>query len=92
MAQVAFAREGTVLFHVDEAHLRTLPRIGEIVVVDDVPHDVVDVEHWARPIGNLDRRTLTATVYLRPVAPDDWEHRKARRHAPARPKGPPVRY
>ncbi len=92
MAQVAFAREGAVLFRVDPAHLRVLPRIGEIVVVDDVPHTVVDVEHWAHPIGDLDRRTLATTVYLRPVPAADWEVRRARRIAPPAPKGPPTRY
>ncbi|RMH00433.1 MAG: hypothetical protein D6705_00405 [Deltaproteobacteria bacterium] len=92
MAQVAFARAGTVLFHVDEGHLRSVPRIGEVVVVDDVPHDVVDVEYWARPIGSLDRRTLVATVHLRPIDAADWELRRTRRTAPPRPKGPPVRY
>ena len=64
----------------------------EVVVIDDVPYQVVDVEYWARRLGSSDRRLVWPTVYVVPVRGEEWKQRLERR-VPRESEGkPPVRY
>lgn len=93
MPNVEYACEGRLLFTTqttDEAQF--VPRIHEIVVIDDAPYQVVDVEYWAKRAGSVDRRLVFPIVYLIPVNAADWAQRLERR-APRESEGkPPVRY
>ncbi|EDM78514.1 hypothetical protein PPSIR1_33404 [Plesiocystis pacifica SIR-1] len=93
MPYVEYASEGRVLFRTESSDgAQTVPRIHEIVVVDDRPYQVVDVEYWARRLGSKDRRSVWPTVYLIPVSDEDWKRRLERRVVREKPDGPPVRY
>lgn len=93
MPQVDYACEGRLLFTAqttDEAPF--VPRIHEIVVIDDAPYQVVDVEYWARRAGSIDRRLVSPTVYVTPVSAEDWKLRLERRTPRESLGRPPVRY
>ena len=47
----------------------------EVVMVDDEPYQVVDVEYWARRVGASDRRMVVPTVYLLPIDAESWQRR-----------------
>jgi hypothetical protein len=92
MPYVEFACEGRLLFRTEASDSTPeLPRIQEIVVIDDTPYVVIDVEYWARRLGATDRRQLWPTVYVAPIAPEDWALRLERRRARAG-EAPRVRY
>ncbi|NVB37906.1 hypothetical protein G6O69_08670 [Pseudenhygromyxa sp. WMMC2535] len=93
MPYVEYASEGRLLFRTESTEgAQLVPRIHEIVVIDDEPMQVVDVEYWARRVGATDRRNVWATVYLIPISKDDWQLRLERRTPRDKPAGPPVRY
>jgi hypothetical protein len=93
MPYVEYACEGRLLFRTETTEAaQFVPRIHEIVVIDDEPYQVVDVEYWARKLGSNDRRFVWPTVYVIPVANDDWKLRLERRNLREKPAGPPVRY
>jgi hypothetical protein len=93
MPNVEYACEGRLLFQTQTTEeAQFVPRIHEIVVIDDAPYQVVDVEYWARRAGSVDRRVVFPIVYLVPVSAADWAHRLERR-TPRESEGkPPVRY
>ena len=93
MPHVEFACEGRILFRADSPDgAAVIPRIHEVMIVDETPYQVVDVEYWARPVGTTERRVLAPTVYLSPLSSAAWQERQARRApAPVEPS-PPVRY
>lgn len=93
MPYVEYACEGRLLFRTETTEgAQFVPRVHEIVVIDDEPYQVVDVEYWARRMGATDRRFVWPTVYVIPVPSDEWELRLARRNAKASSGTPPVRY
>jgi hypothetical protein len=90
---VEYACEGRLLFKTENMEgMPCVPRIHEVVVIDDEPYQVVDVEYWARRHGSTDRRHVLPTVYLVPVAPKEWERRLERRNKRPDSGEPPVRY
>lgn len=93
MPYVEYACEGRLLFRTETTEAaQFVPRIHEIVVIDEEPYQVVDVEYWARRLGPADRRLVWPTVYVIPVKAEDWERRLERRRL-AEPHGqPPLRY
>lgn len=93
MPYVEYACEGRLLFRTETTEgAQFVPRIHEVVVIDDEPYQVVDVEYWARRMGSTDRRFVWPTVYVIPVPSEEWEQRLERRNA-REPRGrPPVRY
>lgn len=92
MPYVEYACEGRLLFRTEADGFQYVPRIHEIVVIDDEPYQVVDVEYWARRMGATDRRFVWPTVYVIPVPADEWERRLERRNAKTPTGSPPVRY
>ena len=93
MPHVEFACEGRLLFRTESADgAQPVPRVNEVVMIDDEPYQVVDVEYWARRVGSSDRRLVFPTVYVVPVVPEDWERRLERRNVRIRDAKPPVRY
>lgn len=94
MAYVEYACEGRVLFRVEATDESAVfvPRLHEIVVIDDKPYQVVDVEYWARRKGSTERRLVVPTVYLIPLAEEDWKLRLERRNARVKDGKSPVRY
>ena len=93
MPYVEFASEGKLLFRTETTEgAQFVPRIHEVVVIDDKPYTVVDVEYWARRLGSGDRRFVWPTVYLVPLSAEDWQRRLERRVERKREGGPPVRY
>ncbi|MCA9694140.1 MAG: hypothetical protein R3A51_03225 [Nannocystaceae bacterium] len=93
MPYVEYACEGRLLFRTETSEsAQFVPRIHEIVVIDDVPYQVVDVEYWARRLGSSDRRLVWPTVYVLPVSADDWELRRERRHKRKSAGSPKIRY
>jgi hypothetical protein len=93
MPYVEYACEGRLLFRTETTEgAQFVPRIHEIVVIDDEPYQVVDVEYWARKVGSNERRFVWPTVYVIPIANDDWKLRLERRNLREKPPGPPVRY
>jgi len=93
MPYVEYACEGRLLFRTETTEgSQFVPRLHEIVVIDDEPYQVVDVEYWARRMGSSDRRFVWPTVYVIPVPAEDWKLRLERRKAKARTNGPPIRY
>mgnify|MGYP000846713154 CR=1 FL=1 len=93
MPYVEYACEGRLLFRTETTEsAQFVPRIHEIVVIDDEPYQVVDVEYWARKLGSNERRFVWPTVYVIPVASEDWKLRLERRNLREKPAGPPVRY
>ncbi len=93
MPYVEYACEGRLLFRTETTEgAQFVPRVHEIVVIDDEPYQVVDVEYWARRMGATDRRFVWPTVYVIPVPSDEWELRLARRNAKTSSGTPPVRY
>ena len=93
MPHVEYASEGKLLFRSesDDSPL-FVPRIHEIVVIDDEPYQVVDVEYWARRLGSTDRRQISPTVYVVPVDAEDWKNRLERRNPRTKGQGPRMRY
>ena len=93
MPYVEYACEGRLLFRTEASEgAQYVPRIHEIVVIDDAPYQVVDLEYWARRLGSSDRRLVWPTVYVVPVRSEDWKQRLERRVARDGEGGPPVRY
>ncbi len=93
MSAVEYACEGRLLFRAESKDGAVLvPRLNEMVMVDDEPYQVVDIEYWARRVGSSDRRVLWPTVFLVPVDPEAWQRRLERRTPPEREAKPPVRY
>lgn len=93
MPYVEYACEGRLLFRTETTEgAQVVPRIQEVVVIDDEPYVVVDVEYWARRLGSTDRRFVWPTVYVVPIDKDEWQRRLERRIARERGGGPPVRY
>ncbi len=93
MPYVEYACEGRLLFRTETTEAaQFVPRIHEIVVIDDEPYQVVDVEYWARRLGSTDRRFVWPTVYVIPLSNEDWKLRLERRNLKEKPAGPPVRY
>ena len=93
MPYVEYASEGRLLFRTETTEAaQVVPRIHEIVVIDDEPYQVVDIEYWARRVGSHDRRVVWPTVYVIPLSDEDWKLRLERRNLKVKPAGPPVRY
>ena len=93
MPYVEYACENRLLFRTESSEsAQFVPRIHEIVVIDDEPFQVVDVEYWARRLGSTDRRLVWPTVYVIPISKEDWKLRLERRNLKAKRDGPPVRY
>ena len=71
-----------------------VPRIDEVVVIDEQPYQVVDVEYWARRVDRTsDRRFTCPTVYVVPIHAQAWQIRLERRQLKKKfSKGPPQRY
>ncbi|HEY0138191.1 MAG TPA: hypothetical protein VGB85_29090 [Nannocystis sp.] len=93
MPYVEYACEGRLLFRTETTEdVQFVPRIHEVVVIDDAPYQVVDVEYWARRLGSSDRRLVCPTIYVIPVGAAEWEQRLERRTPRARDGKPPVRY
>ena len=93
MPYVEYACEGHILFRTETTEAaQFVPRIHEIVVIDDEPYQVVDVEYWARRMGSTDRRFVWPTVYMIPLSNEDWKLRLERRNKKEKPSGPPTRY
>ena len=93
MPYVEYACEGRLLFRTETTEgAQFVPRISEIVVIDDEPYQVVDVEYWARRMGANDRRFVWPTVYVIPVPAEEWERRLERRSTRPDAGKPPVRY
>ena len=93
MSHVEYACEGRLLFRAEvKEGAPIVPRVNEVVMIDDEPYQVVDVEYWARRVGASDRRLVWPTVYLLPVDPESWPRRLQRRTARGQGDGPPVRY
>ncbi len=93
LAYVEYACEGRLLFKTENTDgALVVPRIHEVVIIDDEPYQVVDVEYWARRLGSTDRRFVLPTVYLVPLSSEDWELRLDRRNRKPRDGSPPVRY
>jgi hypothetical protein len=93
MPYVEYACEGRLLFRTETTEAaQIVPRVHEIVVIDDEPYQVVDVEYWARRLGSTDRRFVWPTVYVIPLSTEDWKLRLERRNLKVKPDGPPVRY
>ena len=93
MPYVEYASEGRLLFRTETTEgAQFVPRIHEIVIIDDEPFQVVDIEYWARRMGTTDRRFVWPTVYVIPVAAKEWERRLERRNSKPDEGTPPVRY
>jgi len=93
MPYVEYACEGRLLFRTETTEgAQFVPRIHEIVVIDDEPFQVVDIEYWARRMGMTDRRFVWPTVYVIPVPSKEWERRLERRNSKPDEGTPPVRY
>lgn len=93
MPYVEYACEGRLLFRTETTEgAQVVPRIHEVVVIDDEPYQVVDVEYWARRLGSTDRRYVWPTVYVVPVEAEEWKRRLERRNTRERPGAPPIRY
>ena len=93
MPHVEYASEGRLLFRAESPDgALVVPRIGEVVVIDDAPYQVIDVEYWAQRLGATDRRQVRPTVYVVPIAKDEWEQRLRRRTPRVSDAKPPVRY
>lgn len=93
MSYVEYACEGRLLFRAEvKESAPVVPRINEVVMVDDEPYQVVDVEYWARRVGASDRRMVVPTVYLLPIDPESWQRRLSRRAPRDETSAPPVRY
>jgi hypothetical protein len=93
MPYVEYACEGRLLFRTETSEVsQFVPRIHEIVVIDDAPYVVVDVEYWARRLGSNDRRLVWPTVYVLPMSVEEWERRRERRQKRKSEGTPPVRY
>ncbi len=93
MPYVEYACEGRLLFRTETSeNSQFVPRVNEIVVIDDIPYLVVDVEYWARRLGSNDRRLVWPTVYVVPMHNEEWERRRERRIVRAPPEKPPKRY
>jgi hypothetical protein len=93
MPYVEYACEGRLLFRTETTEgAQVVPRIQEVVVIDDEPYVVVDVEYWARRLGSTDRRFVWPTVYVVPIDKEEWQRRLERRITRERGAGPPIRY
>lgn len=92
MPYVEYACEGRLLFRAEGDGTQFVPRIHEIVVIDDKPYQVVDVEYWARRMGSGERRFVWPTVYVIPVPSDEWDRRLERRNPKVPVTTPPIRY
>lgn len=93
MPYVEYACEGRLLFRTETTEdVQFVPRIHEVVVIDDVPYQVVDVEYWARRLGSTDRRLVCPTIYVVPIAGVEWEQRLERRVPRSKEGKPPTRY
>lgn len=93
MSYVEYACEGRLLFRSEAKDgAVVVPRVHEVVMIDDAPYQVVDVEYWARRVGSSDRRVVWPTVFLVPVDAESWQRRLERRSPKAEAPTPPVRY
>jgi hypothetical protein len=93
MPYVEYACEGRLLFRTETTEgAQVVPRLHEVVVIDDEPYQVVDVEYWARRMGSSDRRMMWPTVYVVRVPAEVWSARLERRNARGPEGNPPVRY
>ena len=93
MPYVEYASEGRLLFRTESTDGGTyVPRIGEVVVIEESPYQVVDVEYWARRLGASDCRVVWPTVYVVPIAKEEWEQRLRRRVPREGEAKPPIRY
>ncbi len=93
MPYVEYACEGRLLFRTETTEMaQAVPRVHEIVVIDDEPYQVVDVEYWARRLGSTERRFVWPTVYVIPLSKDEWALRLERRNTRDKSQAPPVRY
>lgn len=93
MPYVEYACEGRLLFRTETTEgSQFVPRVHEIVVIDDEPYMVVDVEYWARRLGSTDRRFVWPTVYVIPIPAEEWQLRLERRNTRVVHGGPPLRY
>jgi hypothetical protein len=93
MSYVEYACEGRLLFRAEAREgAVVVPRVNEVVMIDDEPYQVVDIEYWARRVGASDRRTVSPTVYLMPIDPESWQRRLARRQPREGGDAPPLRY
>lgn len=94
MSAVEYACEGRLLFRAEAKDgVPVVPRVHEVVMVDDEPYQVVDIEYWARRVGSSDRRVVWPTVFLVPIDAEAWQRRLERRSPPKDAAGtPPVRY
>lgn len=90
MALVEYACGGKLLFSAEPSE--PVPRLSEVVIVDDQPYRVVDVEYWARRHGATERRSLSVRVYLERVGDGDWALRQARRSGAGEGTPSPKRY
>jgi len=90
MPYVEYVCEGRVLFRSAVAEeISVVPRLHELVVLDERPFQVVDVEYWSRRLGASDRRTVWPVVHVLALSDEEWEHRRTRRFPRA---DPPLRY
>ena len=93
MATVEYACEGELLFRSEAKDgPPVVPRVSEVVMIDDEPYQVVDVEYWARRVGASDRRVVWPTVYVLPIDESSWKRRLERRIPTRSVEAPPVRY
>jgi hypothetical protein len=93
MPYVEYACEGRLLFRTETTEgPQFVPRMHEVVVIDEKPYQVVDVEYWARRLGSTDRRFVWPTVYVVPVPEEDWQLRLRRRNVRVKDGEPPIRY
>lgn len=83
MSYLEFACEGRLLMRLPgPSGGEQVPRIGEVVVLDERPYEVVDVEYWARrPDGKGEKAELSPTVHVNPISAQRWEARLMRRQA-----------
>lgn len=93
MPYVDYACQGRLLFRTRyNGGRQHVPRIDEVVVLDERPYRVVDVEYWARREGNGEPLTTWPTVYLLAIEPADWQRRLERRREEAGEGHIPRRY
>jgi len=93
MPNVEFACEGRLLFRTEsDEPSRPVPRMHEIVVINERPYQVVDVEYWVRQSGLGESREIWPTVYLVALDNDAWRQRIDRRKGRLNKERLPTRY
>ena len=93
MPYVEYACGGRLLFRTKSTDgAQHVPRIGEIVVLDERPYQVVDVEYWARRENGGEPRRTWPTVYVAQIDQDEWQRRLERRKERLESHVPPRRY